>query len=344
MAVLERDVEVYVSSETTGWNSTNTRRIKINSGSYNFNQSVNIARYGRNELAGTSSRDASAYVASVEKATASLSHYLNPRLDGSVGDSAEKPLWIQLCGSTSDYNTYSSPSTQAEITFSNSNIARLKQGTLWFAYPNGDRVYRLNNTNVNSVDINFGIGTFPTITWDLAADSMTDLGSYSGNIPTNTNTTTERTCIIGKLTTISLEFDSANIFDLALTSGNISINNNITYTGRKRIGQVFTYEDHYSGDRAVEGSLGFYLHTGNNKGADLLDYLLTNKDDLENNLANITINIGGTTSPYVKLYMPNVLLNVPNLAFNQAATLSTNFLALESSVGAGDELTITYFI
>lgn len=338
MALLERDVQFFTSSLTTGWDNTNTRKLRVNSG-YAFNQSVNAIKVYRENLSPIQSRGyTSTYVSDIARAEASVTHYLTPRNDG---DCAERGLWVGLTGSASG-TAFEFPNKRI-ITFANSNLKKLQEGTVWFGYPTSNVMYRLDNTVVESADIQFNIDSFPTITWRLTANNYSDIvGGYSGNVPAHTDTTTEKRCIIGKLSTTTIVI-GGETYELGLVSGSVGISNSVKYLGRKRVGQVATYENHYTGARNVSGEMQIYLHTGNNLGKDLLNLLLNNKDDLDELPGVVTIKLGGATGSRVELSFPKVKFDLPQVSHSNILTLNLSFSAFETAKGAGNEVGITYY-
>jgi hypothetical protein len=338
MALLERDVQFFTSSLTSGWDSTNTRKLRINGG-YAFNQSVNAVKVYRENLSPIQSRGyTSSYVSDILRADASITQYLTPRSDG---DCAERPFWIGLTGSANG-TSFEFPNKRI-ITFANSNLKKLQEGTIWFGYPNSETMYRLDNTVVESADIQFNIDSFPTVTWKVTGNNYLDLvGGYTSNVPAHTDTTNEKRCIIGKLSTTTIVI-GGETYELGLVSGSIGISNSVRYLGRKRLGRVATYENHYTGVRNVSGEMQIYLHTGNNLGKDLLNLLLSNKDVLDQLPGVVTIKLGGATGSRVELTFPKVIFDLPQVSTSSVLTLNLSFSAFETSVGQGNEVGITYY-
>lgn len=321
MALLERDVQFFV-----GTPSTSTHKMLLLSG-YTFNQDVNISKTVRSGLSPTFSRAyRGTYVNHIIRASASLTHYLTPF---SIGNCAERPLWAGLLGNSAGISMVGNACT---ISTTQSNLKSLQKGTMWFKYP--QNTYRLDNTVIEEVDIDFGVEDFPKATWTLSADSYSNIGEFT---PTHTDATAKK-CIIGKLNTVELTVNSV-VYNLGIVSGELKISNSINYTGRKRVGKVSQYLGHYTGTRVIEGNISIYLHTA---GIQLIDYLISQKSNLEDSLASLTIRLGGPSSPNIVISLPRVILNTPDTSYDRILSTTLNFTALESSVGAADELTITY--
>lgn len=324
MALLERDVQLFVSSQNTGF--TDTRKILPLSG-YTLNQDVNLTKVQRTGLSGTFSRGyRSVFVNNVIRASAGITHYLNPF---ATGDCSEKPLWTGLLGNDSGISTAGNTLT---MTTEFSNLKSLQEGTVWLKYPLN--TFRMNNTVVEGVDIEFGTDSFPRASWTITGTDYSNVGDVT---PTHTDAT-NRTCVLGKLTTVALTINST-LYTLGIVEGNLRISNGIRYTGRKRVGKVTTYPGHYTGVRDIEGEIKIYLHAN---ALSLVQFLNSVKDNLENWPASLTIQLGGPTAPNIVFSLPRVILNMPDTSYDRILAASLRFTALETGVGNADELTITY--
>ena len=338
MALLERDIQFFTSSVTSAWGATNTRKLAINGG-HVFNQNVNTVKVYRENLNPIQSRGYnSSFINEVSRAEASITNYLTPRTDG---DCAERTLWVGLTGSANG-TSFEFPNKRI-ITFANSNLKKLQEGTVWFGYPTSETMYRLDNTVVESANIDFNIDAIPTITWRVTGNNYSDLvGGYTSNVPTHLDTTNEKRCILGKLSTTTLVIDGQT-YELGIISGNVGISNSVRYTGRNRIGKTATYENHYTGVREVTGQMSVYMHTGTNLGKDLLNLLITNKDVLEEIPGNVTIKLGGTTGSRIELEFPKVVFDLPQVSHGGVLTLNLSFTAFETLANLGNEVSITYY-
>lgn len=334
--LLERDVNFYVSSLTTGWGSGDTDKLAMKPG-FSYNKQTNLQKVFAKTMAASVPRAMTSYVQEDGLVSVKLITYMMPIVNGPNIDAAERNLLKGLGG------TPTLSASKVTVDFNDSDLATLLNLTVWFGYATGDKIYRLDNATVDSAKINIDINDIATIEWSLTALAITDIGTFSGNEPAHTDLTSNLNYSKNKLSTISLIIGST-VYDLALLNSDITIKNNNIYTGRPVLGQAKVFNNSFTGPRDVSGALGLYLKNGADQGADLLDYLLTNSVDLENSLADITINIGGTSTPRVTLRMPNTILQIPQGNYSGAITLNIGFSAQESTVGAADEITIEYYL
>ena len=212
--------------------------------------------------------------------------------------------------------------------------------TIWFRDDATTQNYRLNNAIIDRANIKFDINGIAEVQWEGRALSMEN----DDVEPLHTDRLNKTSYLKNKLSTISLTANSTS-YNLALTGGSIEINNNNTIYGRTKLGEVTVPVGHYTGNRTFTGTLNFYRKSGVNESGVLFTNLLSNitsttyETDFD---ANITINIGGTTSPeYVTINVPRAIMEVPRQQFGDVATIALNFIAQE---GTGNYSTVTYNI
>ena len=343
--ILNRNAEVYVSNTTTdvspGPSSADTDKVSLTK-QYTLDYSINTARVNRNTINPNESRAQTVFSESAETVDFSIETYLYAGQPSNV-ELVHRRLGIGLAGYTGAYTSYAD---RAELLFTSSNIPRLLENTIWFVFPN--MTYRIENAVITSADIVLDLDDIAKIVW---RGSGLDLTTTQSSSPPGsfTDLSTYKSCIRHKLTDISLSIASpgGGVYTANLLSCNININNNPVFVRRNKLGTFNTYTDHYTGDRAVEGTLNFYVKPigGVNDTADLFDFLYTNKNYLEDYTADITISVGGTSqTPRFEIIMPSVYLELPNIDFTEVLTMSIPFVALESSAGSADEVTLKYYL
>lgn len=130
---------------------------------------------------------------------------------------------------------------------------------------------------------------------------------------------------------------------LTITGGNVTFSNNITYLTPETLGQVNSPIAHITGARAVGGNFTCYL-TDSANATDSQSFYedLAGITSVVTNKFKITMNVGGTTAPYLKFIMPQCHIEIPNHDVGDLISLSTEFMALPSTIDATDEATITY--
>lgn len=333
---LKRNYNIYVSKSTTApFNSGNTVQLLVQD--FSFNRASNLGRIDRNTIDPNKERTITPYTQSIAPVSFSFSTYILPLVDTNV-TSPEEYLWTSLMGNDSIAGTPNSTPTSSTIDFAEGNVGTLHELTVWFDDPNNlDSSYRLDNAIIDSASISFDINGIALIEWQGRALSIT-----RENFPgTATDRTTVTSYLKNRLSTITMQINAVS-YTVALTGGSIDIDNNVTFYGRSIIGKTTTPVGHYTGNRNINGNLSFYMKSGVNLSADLFDIILNNasSDTYETTYtADITINIGGTISPYIQINVPRVILEIPRLNFDEIVSMDIPFTAKE---GTGNYSTIIY--
>jgi len=328
----KRNTDIYISkAANASANATNTVQLKVKD--FSFNQSSNTQEVGRSTLDPTEERILAPHIASIAPVSFNFTTYILPLVDTNV-TSPEEYLWVSLMGADS----LTSNSTSSTIDFADGNVGTLQNLTLWFDQPDkSEGNYRLDNAIVDSAKINFDINGIAEVQWSGRALSI----SPDNTPPAATDRTTADNYLKNRPSTITLTANSIS-YTLALTGGNINFNNNNQFYGRNQLGKTTTPQGHYTGNRKISGSLNFYLKDGSNTSADLFSDILANitDDDYETVWdADITVNITGTTAPYVQLNVPRAIMGMPRTDFAEVVGLSLPFSAKE---GVGNYSTVIY--
>lgn len=320
----KRNTDIYISkAPEASANASNT--VLLNVKDFSFNQGSSSVNVGRETLDPIQERTVAPYIATVAPVNFSLTTYILPLVDTNV-TSPEEYLWVSLMGADS----LTSNSTSSTIDFSNGNVSTLPNLTLWFDYSTEtEGNYRLDNAIVDSATINFDLNGIAEITWQGRALSMVD----DSTPPSATDRTTASNYLKNKLSTITMTVNAVG-YTLALTGGSIEFNNNNRFYGRNKLGETTLPVGHHTGNRTITGNLDFYMKSGTNQSVDLFNTLLTNVSN--NNyeevyLADITVNIAGTTAPYVQLNVPQAILALGNQNFGDVLGVSIPFTAKEEA-------------
>ena len=336
MAVfLKRNTNIYISTAAQGSaNASNTAQLNVKD--FSFNQSANIVEVGRETIDPDQERTLKPYIDRINPVDFSFTTYILPMLQGTV-TSPEENLWISLIGSTS---AISSNASSSVLDFSQGNVPELQNLTIWFDDPNNtEGNYRIDNAIVDSADISFDINGIAEIQWRGRGLSLVD----DGLPPSSTDRTGQTNYLKNKLSTISLTSNSVS-YAVALTGGRLRVENKVNFYGRSQIGKTSTPVGHYTGNRAISGTLNFYLKSGTNSTVDLFNEILrdASSDTYESTyLTDITINVGGTTNPRIQIDIPASIMNIPRLNLNEVFTIEVPFLAQEET---GSYVSVTYFI
>ncbi len=335
---LKRSYNIYVSKSTSSpFDNSNTVQLLVRD--FSFNTSSILDRASRETIDPNQERTTIPFIQSIAPVSFSFSTYILPLVDTNV-TSPEEYLWTSLMGNDSIAGSPNSTPTSSTIDFAEGNVGTLHELTLWFHDPNNSDVsYRINNAIIDSARISFDINGIAMIEWQGRALEMTRV-SFSDTSEDRTNVTSY---LKNRLSTITMELATATTYTVALTGGSINIDNNVQFYGRSKIGQTTTPVGHYTGNRDITGNLNFYLKAGTNFSADLYETLLINSDSTiyeSQYSANITINIGGTTTPYIEINVPRAILEIPRLRFDETVSMDVPFTAKE---GTGNYSTITYY-
>src|SRR5210317_497451 len=324
---LKRDYNIYVSKAAEG-SADNTNTVQLLVHDFSFNRSANLDSVGRETLSSTQVRTVAPHISIINPVTFTFNTYMLPLVDTNV-TSPDEYLWTSLLGADVIGSTpYSTPTTST-IDFSEGNVGSLYELTLWFDNPNNaDGSYRIDNAIIDSATLNIDINGIASIAWEGRGLSIT----RDSTPPTATDRTTATDYIKNRLSTLSMYLGT--VYTVALTGGSIDINNNVEFYNRTQLGKTTAPQGHYTGNRNISGILSLYLKQGTNLSGDLYNDILSNAstDTYETTYeADITINIGGTTAPYVQVNIPRAILNIPQIQFNETLSMDVSFVAQEGS-------------
>lgn len=373
-----RDTRVIVSdrhaSSATYW------EIPVLDG-FSFSQATNTSEITLNEMeasAGGSRRGRRMFNDSYAPAEWSFSTYARPftsvagaTLGWEVADAAanmhcvEEALWAALVANeTFTKSAGTSPAVNAEwananvqsttsgltIGFGGSNVSNLKVLDIYFVMGQGPfveathTIYKLDGAVVNSAGIDFDLDGISTINWAGFASMITEVQSLPA-VTINEGYKATNNFIRNRLTTLTATATTAEsivgTYTLTLTGGSLNFENNITFLTPETLGVINQPIGHVTGTRNIGGSFTCYLSNSTAASADLWEDLIESDETITNDF-NLVFDIGGASSPTIKVTLPTCHLEIPTHSIEDVISLETTFHALPSTIGGTDEATIVY--
>ena len=275
-------------------------------------------------------------------------------------------------------NTLTSTATTATGEFTNSNKVSLGEFTLWFItgavnstttgttqYSNtgtatatlsvGHSIMKIAKCVVNEVSINYDIDGIATLSWSGFGSTLTAETSTGvfPSVPIKSGINNTNNFVRNRVTQMDL-FSRATpggaavttYSALTLTGGSLTISNNITYLTPEVLGVVNRPIGHVTGGRSVKGSFTTYLDLTNDSSEELFTELTSGASNGLRNYYDIKLYIGGKntaspllpTAPGLAIAMPNCHLSIPTFDNGDIVSLSVDFTAVPTDMGATDEI------
>ena len=329
----------------------NTFKIGVLDG-YSFSQANESTDVTISEAGSAPNRGSKRFNDSLAPAEWSFQTYARPFKHGANSfraadtmDYAENILWAALSGqvmTTADKDTNSGATTNSGITYTAStadvdflasDAHELLKLQIYFALEN--TTYRLNECQVNQVEIDFSIDGIATLSWSgnaTSIDQLTDSqagaiedpskaneftvsGSGKASITTSVEKfnfvdvsgTNDADYLRNKLSALTLSnavqgggasaggLDAVAAYDISIIGGSITVANNITYLTPETLGIVDQPIGSFTGTRQVSGTLNCYLDTKANGSNELLKNLSA-ATSLVTNSFNLSLFMGGGSS------------------------------------------------
>ena len=329
----------------------NTFKIGVLDG-YSFSQANESTDVTISEAGSAPNRGSKRFNDSLAPAEWSFQTYARPFKHGASSfraadtmDYAENILWAALSGqvmTTADKDTNSGATTNSGITYTAStadvdflasDAHELLKLQIYFALEN--TTYRLNECQVNQVEIDFSIDGIATLSWSgnaTSIDQLTDSqagaiedpskaneftvsGSGKASITTSVEKfnfvdvsgTNDADYLRNKLSALTLSnavqgggasaggLDAVAAYDISIIGGSITVANNITYLTPETLGIVDQPIGSFTGTRQVSGTLNCYLDTKSNGSNELLKNLSA-ATNLVTNSFNMSLFMGGGSS------------------------------------------------
>jgi len=344
----------------------NTFRIGVLDG-YSFSQANETTDVTISEAGSAPARGSKRFNDSLSPAEWSFQTYARPFEHGAASyrasgthDFAENILWAALSGQaipTSGGPSDNSGDTtnsginfntnDVEVDFESSDSHELLKLNIFFALEN--TTYRLNECQVNQVEIDFAIDGIATLSWSGNATSIDQVdsaiedpskalnnNSSGANGSTSVSTYVEKYNYVdvtgssdadylrNKLSTLTLSntvqgggasaggLDAVATYDIAITGGNITIANNITYLTPETLGIVDQPIGSFTGTRMVSGSLTCYLDnkTSPNPGSNSLLKALQGATNLVTNSFDMSLFMGGDSTSFASRTTPVIEFDI----------------------------------
>jgi hypothetical protein len=368
-----RDTKLYIAIGASIW------EIPILDG-YAFSQATNSSEITLAEMestAGVSRRGRRAFNDSLAPAEWSFTTYVRPFIasgtvaGGGADDTArhhavEEVLWALMAGPA----TYAPPveatsnatmtgitygGSNTTINFDASNKSTLGTANFYFVLGNANKkIYKLTGAVVNEASIDFDIDGLASISWSGFASNIVEdtepTATIREKVTSTDNFIRNRLSVLSVVpTTTDPDGDTVDeleaSYNLTLTGGNITISNNITYITPEELGKVNIPVGHVTGTRSVSGNFTCYLSKDTAADDNSSDFWADMKsiDTVVTNSLALTFKIGGSSAtPRMEISMPTCHVEIPTHEVADVIAISTNFMALPTSIDETDEATITY--
>ena len=174
----------------------------------------------------------------------------------------------------------------------------------------------------------------------FASATIGDVVVFTGGAGIDTNIGSAKIVGVTSDTIVELEIapgDSAGDvdytvyagYDIALTGGSLSVTNNITYLTPESLGVLNTPIEHFTGTRAVSGSMSVYLKTGatDSGTADLFKKISEDFTTITQNFRAV-FHVGGPAPVRIDFEIPHCHLVVPVIDIQDVISLNIDFNGL----------------
>lgn len=371
----------------------NTFKIGVLDG-YSFSQGSDATDVTISEAGSSPNRGAKRFNDSLPPAEWSFSTYVRPYKHGTnsirssgTHDMVENILWAAIAGknltgagSSDEASAITLDSTDADVSFARSDHHELLKLSIFFALEN--TTYRLNECQVNQVEVDFSIDGIATLNWsgnattiDQVTSAIEDPSKALHAKPSGTDTSTTVATYVeeysyvdvtgtddadylrNKLSTLTLSHatasdnitlevggsGSAKSYDINITGGTLTIANNITYVTPETLGIVDKPIGSFTGSRQISGSLTMYLDTKSNGSNQLLTDLSAATSIITNEF-DMSLFMGGGSSdtPVVEFDLPKAHLQIPTIETADIISTTVEFAGHGTDLLTGDEMTIKY--
>lgn len=339
---LSRNTRLWVSTVTTGHNTSNTFEIPVQEG-YSFEQTNTSSDVTVDEAGATPTRGSKRFNDALDPVSWSFSTYVNPYLltgDHMVTDAL---LWQGLAvkrGGVMDFDSTSTGAVKASATkftvaFTDNAAHVLTPLYLYFLIDN--TMYLVSQAQVGQVEISVDISDIAMNAWSgqavkyetITKPSFATEATPGANGDVYNNTTpvagkyvkvpAVRDFIVNKLTVMTLNSDAApgavpgtnNNYRIPITGATVTINNNVTFLTPSTLSEVDVPIGSFTGTFDVSGSFDAYLRNtggngtvGNEYGsAELLSHMLAGSKNRVTNSSNLVFILGGTAASDPKMYV-----------------------------------------
>jgi hypothetical protein len=365
-------------------NDANTFRIGVLDG-YSFSQANESSDITVTEAGASPRRSSKRFNDSLSPGEWSFQTYARPFKHGTNSfrtsgkhDMVENILWAAIAGkditggalSGTSATAVTCDSTDADVSFLRSDHHELLKLSIFFALEN--TTYRLNDCQVNQVEIDFAIDGIATLSWSGNCTSIDQVSSAiedpskavhskpAGSDATSTDatrvekfnyvdttSTTDADYLRNKLSQLTLGVTAqgggksaggldSKTYDIAITGGSLTITNNITYLTPETLGVIDQPIGSFSGSRQMSGTLTCYLDTKTNGSNQLLADMQA-ADKLINPSFDMSVFLGNAsgTSPQVELDIPKAHISIPTIEVADVISTNIEFAAVGTGLDEG---------
>ena len=237
--------------------------------------------------------------------------------------------WTGNATTVSDFtgSTIEKATTPDGASDNNNDGDSVADGDVWLDSDDGYRLYVMTSASAATAVVYEGVSS----TTNLIRNRLTSM------------TVSAHTDHTGQSALQGASAGASGGYVLTITGGNVTFSNNITYLTPETLGQVNSPIAHITSTRAVSGNFTCYLTDSANATDSQSFYAdLASITSVVTNKFKITMNVGGTTAPFLKFIMPQCHVEIPTHDVGDLISLNTEFMALPSTIDATDEATITY--
>jgi hypothetical protein len=184
-----------------------------------------------------------------------------------------------------------------------------------------------------------------TATANSLVDSATTAHSYHAYASYNVAGATKTSAFIkNRLSSIEVthtpEGEAADTYTFPVTGLGFTYSNALTYLTPEELAALNTPIGQFTGSRTITGNFTAYLRTGDDESAQFLRNIVNDTRTSIAQASSANLKIGGTSAPFVALFMPAVQFNFPTHSVEDIIGISVEFLAQEPTAtrGSGSEL------
>jgi hypothetical protein len=367
---LSRNAELWVSTVTTGFSTTNTFKIPLLDG-YSFGQTQSSTDIAPEEAGAAPTRGSKRFIDALDPAEWSFSTYIRPFVQESVCTTPDAIMWAGLASNTHS-SFAASPvvagASSLDIDFTSNAVHELLKLNLFFRVDNS--VFLISGCQVNQAEISVDINDIGMVAWSgqglkrtrLSGAELTDFntnlndatkGSYFGDATSGMTyvkmpETEVSNFIKNKLSTMAITYDidgAATAYDttkIPLTAASLTISNNISFLTPSTLSTVDIPIGSFTGTLEVTGSVTAYLNDGTGKSLALFESILNDADKV-NSKSSITINVGGTSGYHAVLSIPTAQVSLPDIGIEDIVSMTMEFKGIPSSddLNTGDEVSVS---
>lgn len=367
---LSRNAELWVSTVTTGFTTSNTFKIPLLDG-YSFGQTQSTTDIAPEEAGPSPTRGSKRFIDALDPADWSFSTYIRPFIDQSLCSTPDAIMWAGLASNTHSGFTASptvSSANSLDVDFTSNSVHELLKLNLFFKVDKS--VFLIEGCQVNQAELSVDINDIAMTAWSgqglrrtrltgaALADFTTNLqdptkASYFGDTTTGKTyvsmpETNVSNFIKNKLSTMEITYDvdgvatNYDITKIPLTAASITISNNINFLTPSTLSRVDTPIGSFTGTLDVSGSVSAYLNDGTGRSLALFESILNDADKV-NSKTSITLNIGGTSGYHAIVSVPTAQVSLPDIGIEDIVSMTMEFKGIPSSddLNTGDEVSLS---